>query len=219
MRMPKPAQRWITAAMTWMVFLTGVPATYGLGQPTPPPDNARPPDPAETWRSDATRLIAAMGPHAPIDTKVARLIDRLARDPEQVQAVVTALTMLGPAAVPAIIRQMDDRREMPVRGISFVNRSPNAFEGLRHYSVEKVVDCLDYVLNDITGESFGTIDVGGGPHGPDPARSREREAQRTATVTAWRGYLARSRATLRQPRKTLPLPDRAKANAPRFVHC
>src|SRR5829696_3895280 len=176
MRPPKTTRLLIAAALAWTGLLTGNLASSGLAQPAPP-------DPIEAWRSAAARLLAEMGQKTPIDTKVAWLIDRLAiGDHEQVQVAVTALTMLGRPAGPAIIRRMDDRREMPVRGVSFVNRSPNSFEGLRHYGVEKIVDCLDDVLNDITGESFGSIDVGGGPHGPDPALWREREAQRTAVV-------------------------------------
>jgi hypothetical protein len=89
-----------------------------------------------------------------IDTKVDRLIDRLLlRDGDEVQAAVTAITMLGQPAVPAIIRRIDDRRPTSLQGIAFENRSANAFEAVRQYGVAQVVDCLGYVLNDITGEA------------------------------------------------------------------
>jgi hypothetical protein len=154
-----------------------------------------------TKRTAAARLLAEMGPNTPIDTKVARLIDRLVlRDRDQVQAAVTALTMLGQPAVPAIIRRMDDRRDMPVGAVSFENRSINAFEGVRHLGVGKVVDGLNLVLSDITGEWFGVVAE------PQPDRP-EFGAQRNAIVAGWRGYLARKRAMPRAPGKSPALAE------------
>lgn len=96
MRMPqKSGRRWITAAIAWMVILTGGYTSSVLAQSTSPPGNASVPNPEEalydgTQRSAATQLLAAMGPNTPTDTKVARLIDRLVlRDHEQVHAAVT----------------------------------------------------------------------------------------------------------------------------------
>jgi hypothetical protein len=67
----------------------------------------------------------------------------------------------------------------------------------------KVIDCLDLVLNDITGESFGQIDV---IFAGDPDRP-EYDSQRTAMVAGWRGYLARNAAMPRAPGKSLPTAD------------
>ena len=212
MRMPQdPAPRWALAAIAWSGAIIGGHALPGLARSASPPKNTPVSTPNEALDvpnhgSAAARLLDSVGPNTPIETKVTRLIDQLVLgDYEQVQTAVTALTMLGPAAVPAIIRRMDDRRDMPVRGIAFANRSPNSFEGLRHYGVAKVVDCLDAVLNDITGESFGSIDLSFGPHGPDPTRLREHNAQRSTSVAAWRGYLAHLQATPRPPTKSLPV--------------
>lgn len=111
--------------------------------------------------------------------EVRSLIARLGRvsDGEQ-QRVFDRLEALGNEAVPAIIAEMDDRRPLRTRAISLVNHSPDAFEGVRHYGPEQVVDGLHAVLNQITGEYFGSIENGG---------SRK---QRDASVAGWRVYAA-----------------------------
>jgi hypothetical protein len=155
-----------------------------------------------TKKAAATRLLAEMGAKTPINTKVDRLIDRLVlRDRNQVQAAVTALTMLGQPAVPAIIRRLDDQRDMPAGSIAFENRSANAFEAVAQYGVFKVVDCLNQVLSYITGESFGFID-GSMDMTPDSA---EFAAHRRAIIAGWRGYLVRKHASPPAPGKSLPL--------------
>jgi uncharacterized protein (TIGR03067 family) len=177
----------------------------GLAQRTSANDAPPAPSPAEILdgiiqRTAATRLLAEMGPDTAIDTKVGRLIDRLVlRDHDQAQAAVTALTMLGKPAVPAIIRRIDDRRAMSVHGIAFENRAVDRFEAVRQYGTLKVVDCLDYVLNDITGESFGNVGIVSFRDADRP----EFDTQRSAIVAGWRGYLSRVRPTRRAPGKSL----------------
>lgn len=83
----------------------------------------------------------------------------------------------GIQAVPAIICQMDDRRELVVKGISLKNKFPQAWDAYRHYSPQLVVDVLEAILNQITGISFGTIHNGGS------------EEKRARTVNGWRIYL------------------------------
>lgn len=92
------------------------------------------------------------------------------------QHIFDQLEALGDAAVPAIIAQMDDRRPLRTQAISLVNHDPDAFEVKRHYGPEQVVDGLDAVLNQITGESFGSIANGGSTR------------QRDATVAGWRVF-------------------------------
>jgi hypothetical protein len=154
-----------------------------------------------TPESAAARLLAEIGEKTPIDTKVGRLVDELVlSDRNRVQMAVTALTMLGQAAVPSIVGRIDDRRSMPVRVVVFENRSPNAFEAVRQYGVFQVVDCLNDVLNELTGEFFGFVD--------DMApESRELDTKRAAIVAGWRGYLARRRAMPRAPGKTMPVAE------------
>jgi FMN phosphatase YigB (HAD superfamily) len=62
----------------------------------------------------------------------------------RVQVPVTALVLLGHPAVPEIIRQVDDRREMLVKVIVFENRHPEAFEAVAQLGVAKVIDCLPW---------------------------------------------------------------------------
>jgi hypothetical protein len=189
---------WIAALMLSYLFLGPVP--FAAAQNAPP----APSSPDEfldsiTKKKAATQLLAEMGPNMPIDTKVARLIDRLVlRDRDQVQAAATALTMLGQPAVPAIIQRMDDRRDMPVGAISFENKSPQAFEGVGHLGVGKVVDGLSLVLNDITGAWFGVVPE---PHPDRPEFSTERDA----IVAGWRSYLAQRAGRPPVPGKSLPV--------------
>ncbi len=174
----------------------------------PPP--SVPPDPVAdiVQKKAAARLLADMGPNVPIDGKVARLIDRLAlRDRDQVQAAVTALEMLGPPAVPSMIRRIDDRRPMPVGVIEFENRAPDAFEGVRHLGVARVVDALNLILNSVTGEDVGTIVVDDGPGGGGD--NPRLDPQREAVVNGWRAYLARQTRTPPVPGKTPPVPGKS----------
>ena len=120
---------------------------------------------------------------AAIKTDVRKLIEQIAalprdnRSAERQQALFDQLIAKGPDAVPTIIALMDDRRRLAVPAISLVNKSPDAFEGMRHYGPELMVDALAAVLNQITGEHFGFIYNGAS------------DAERRATVTAWRKYL------------------------------
>ena len=90
------------------------------------------------------------------------------------------LEVLGCPAVPAIIRQMDDRRNLPERRISLRNKSPQAFEGMRYYGPEEVVDALAAILNQITGQDFGSIHNGGS------------EPRRSAAVQGWHDFLLKN---------------------------
>jgi hypothetical protein len=120
---------------------------------------------------------------AAIRTDVRKLIEQIAalppdnRSAERQQALFDQLIAKGPDAVPTIIALMDDRRRLAVPAISLVNKSPDAFEGMRHYGPALMVDALSAVLNQITGEHFGFIYNGAS------------DAERRATVTAWRQYL------------------------------
>ena len=109
-------------------------------------------------------------------SKVKKLIENMLVESKATGAY-TELEKLGFQAVPAIICQMDDRRELAVQGISLENKSPQAWEAFRHYSPELVVDVLEAILNQITGKSFGSIHNGG------------TEEERANTVNGWRIYL------------------------------
>jgi hypothetical protein len=66
----------------------------------------------------------------------------------------------------------------------------------------KVIDCLAYVLNDITGESFGDAGV---DLDFDYKDQRAADARRDRMVAGWRGYLARLNGSPRAPGKALPM--------------
>lgn len=110
---------------------------------------------------------------------VSALIARLGQvSGDRQQRIFDQLEALGEAAVPAIIAQMDDRRPLRTQAISLVNHAPDAFEEKRHYGPIQVVDGLDAVLNQITGESFGSIANGGSSD------------QRNSTIVGWRVFAA-----------------------------
>jgi hypothetical protein len=92
-------------------------------------------------------------------------------------AIFRKLEKLGHRAVPALIAQLDDRRRLAHPEISLVNHSPDAFEGIRHYGPERVVDAIDAILNQITGTG-GSIVNGGS------------ERERRNAVSSWRVYIA-----------------------------
>lgn len=114
-----------------------------------------------------------------IDEQVAMLIEKMLRKKTEHQAF-SDLEALRCAAVPAIIKRMDDRRNLPDPTISLENKSPDAFEGLRHYGPKKVVDALAAILNQLTGEDFGSIYNGG------------TDQERTEAVKGWRDWLRKT---------------------------
>ena len=223
MRMTRPiAIRVILATLAWMSALVvgRVPCSLAqapLSANPAPTQNVSAGSAAPTaadeeldrifQRSAAARLLAEMGPNTPVDTKVSRLIERLVLPaPEQVQAAVAGLAMLGPQAVPAMIRRLDDRRDMKVHHVMFENRGPQAFEGIAHYGPAKVIDCLSLVLSDLTGEFHGCVQLplsGNdgldqlGPGLNDPEFRRHSDEERGEMLRGWRGYLAKLKPTPR----------------------
>lgn len=119
---------------------------------------------------------------AAVEERVSVLIGQMLNSSNERQAFAD-LEALGCPAVPAIIERMDDRRSLPDPRISLKNKSTQAFEGLRHYSPQKVVDALAAILNQITGQNFGFIYNGA------------TDAERTKTVRGWRDFLHKTPAT------------------------
>lgn len=124
----------------------------------------------------ARAVSAQSGREQPIDKQVAVLIEKTL-DKKTEQHAFSELEALGCAAVPAIIKRMDDRRRLPVPQISLRNKPPDAFEGIRHYGPRVVVDALAAILNQITGRDFGSIYNGA------------TEVERTRTIQGWRDFL------------------------------
>jgi hypothetical protein len=114
-----------------------------------------------------------------IDKQVAVIIEKAVVQKTEQQAF-SDLEALGCAAVPAIIKRMDDRRNLPDPRISLKNKSPDAFEGMRHYGPQSVVDALAAILNQITGRDFGFIYNGA------------TDGERTRTIQGWRDFLKKT---------------------------
>jgi hypothetical protein len=115
------------------------------------------------------------------EKRVAALIEKMLNRATEHQAFAD-LEALGCPAVPAIIHRMNDRRRLPDPYISFVNKSPDAFEALLNYGPQEVVDALAAILNQITGRHFGSIYNGA------------TDTERTKTVQGWRDFLRKTPA-------------------------
>lgn len=113
------------------------------------------------------------------------LIDRLAAsDGSDQQAILDRLEALSPAAVPAIVAQMDDRRPLARREMRLVNHAPDAFEEWRTYGPELIVDALSAVLNQLTGIPAAA-----------PIHNGGSDRERRAVVDAWRVHVAKMACT------------------------
>jgi hypothetical protein len=112
----------------------------------------------------------------PMDARVAALIEKTVHRETEQQAFKD-LESLGCAAVPSIIARMDDRRKLQEHYIALKNNFPGAFEGIRQYGPEEVVDALAAILNQLTTQHFGFIYNGA------------TGAERTRTVEGWRKFL------------------------------
>lgn len=121
------------------------------------------------------------------DKRVTVLIERMLKANTEQKAFFD-LEALGCAAVPSIIRRMDDRRSLPDPRISLRNKSPDAFEGIRHYGPTQIVDALAAILNQLTGQDFGFIYNGA------------TDEERTKTIQGWRKFL-----------ESTPVPNLCKA--------
>jgi hypothetical protein len=120
-------------------------------------------------------------PRETIDVRVKQLIEKTQHEATEADAF-RELEALRCQAVPAIIKNMDDRRLLPKRYIALENKSPQAFESIRQYGPERVVDALAAILNQVTGQHFGFIYNGAS------------DVERAKTVAGWREYLAKTPA-------------------------
>jgi hypothetical protein len=93
------------------------------------------------------------------------------------QRIFREFEELGPAAAPAIVAHMDDRRPLAIGQISLRNPNPNGWEGILHYGPKVVVDALSVILTQVTGRLFLVIHNGG------------TEEQRRAVLIAWRVHM------------------------------
>ena len=110
---------------------------------------------------------------------VASLIDETTNAQTE-DTAFKSLEALGPQGVPFIVAHLSDSRALPVKAISLVNKSVNAFEGLRHYGPETVHDALSAILNQITGQGFEFVYNGAS------SEVRERDSK------AWKAWCVKS---------------------------
>lgn len=109
------------------------------------------------------------------DKRVAVLIEQMLKANTE-QKAFSDLDALGCAAVPEIIRQMDDRRTLPNLNLSLRNEAPYAYRDIRHYAAIQVVDALAIILNRRTGQDFW-------PH------TGATDEERTKMIEGWRRFL------------------------------
>ena len=107
--------------------------------------------------------------------RVADLVDSVIQKDHE-QEAFTKLEALGMESVPYIVSHLSDSRRLPIQAISLINKSVNAFEGLRHYGPEVVHDALAAILNQITGQSFEFVYNGA---------SSEQRQKNTRAWEAW----------------------------------
>lgn len=110
------------------------------------------------------------------DPKVKDLITTM-RFPLTQQTAFDQLIELGPKAVPAMVRLMDDRRALGMERMALRNRSPDAFEAYAQYGPALIVDAMSTIAGYVTGENFRFLNNGGS------------QRERAAEVRAWRVYL------------------------------
>ena len=123
-----------------------------------------------------SKLYAEICPFAQLSDSVKNLIEDMLTASKAEEAYVK-LERLGTQVIPAIICQMDDRRELAVKNISLENKYPNATEPSRQYSPKVVTDVLAAILNQVARNSFGFIYNGAS------------EEERNSAINGWRIFL------------------------------
>lgn len=110
----------------------------------------------------------------PLEKQVSRLVDQTTKSGKAEQEAFQELQSLGDQAVPYIVGHLGDVRSLAENEISLMNRTSDAFEGVRHYGPHTVHDALSAILNQITGQSFVFVYNG--------ATSQQREENRRKWV-------------------------------------
>jgi hypothetical protein len=120
-------------------------------------------------------FVAACATVDPRSSQVNALIaETLNKETEQ--QAFRSLEALGNDGVPYIVGHLDDLRPLPEARISLFNKSPKAFEGIRHYGPKTVHDALSAILNQITRQHFEFVYNGA---------TNEVRAKNTAQWRAW----------------------------------
>lgn len=113
-------------------------------------------------------------------TKLADSVKTLIEDmlvASKAESAYVNLERLGKSAIPTIICQMDDRRELAIKSITFKNKFPDGTEKTWHYTPQVVTDVLAATLNFVSWNSFGYIFDGAS------------EEERVSVINGWRIFL------------------------------
>lgn len=86
--------------------------------------------------------------------RISKLVDQTTKSKRLERKAFKEIESFGRQATPYIIGHLGDIRPLAERSISFANKSPAAFEGMRQYTPATVHDALAAILNQVTGESF-----------------------------------------------------------------
>jgi hypothetical protein len=94
----------------------------------------------------------------PFAGEVAALLQNIARDPDEEALGFAKLLKLGPLAIPAIVRHLDDERALKNREIILTRSRPDTREPLVRYHPNTFGDALMPVLQQMSGQNFGYSD-------------------------------------------------------------
>jgi hypothetical protein len=130
------------------------------------------------------------GPDAALSGEVEEILEEIAEDPDAEFLGFTRLQALGPEAVPAIVRHLEDPRAIRSPSIALFARHADQPEPLVRIHLRSFGDALFTVLQQMTGQGFGFDS-----RNPDPTR-------RGIAARGWRIYAQYALADQRDARIT-----------------
>lgn len=97
-------------------------------------------------------------PAVPYASEVTALLQQIAKDPDEESLGFAKLLRLGPLAIPAIVRHLDDERPLKNREIILTRSRPDSREPLVRFHPNTIGDALMPVLQQLSGQTFGYSD-------------------------------------------------------------
>jgi len=88
---------------------------------------------------------------------VSNLINQMTLSEKSGTEAFSELESMGTDAVPYLICHLDDMRPVAMKGVTLENKSPGAFEALRHYGPKTIHDAVAAILNQTTHKSFLSV--------------------------------------------------------------
>jgi hypothetical protein len=90
--------------------------------------------------------------------EVTALLQQIAQNPDEEALGFAKLLRLGPLAIPAIVRHLDDSRPLKNREIILTRTRPDSREPLVRFHPNTIGDALMPVLQQMSGQNFGYSD-------------------------------------------------------------